>query len=552
MPTANTNRNRNNQQPVVVGPSDLGKLPPQSIDLEQTILGAIMIQQDAFGIVSDLLRPASFYDNRHFYIYAAMQSLAAIDQPIDSLTVVEQLKRDSALEKAGGAAYISGLTLKVSSAAHLYRHAQLLAQKATARDLIRFAADIEDKAYSEEMDVEDLLQDAEDGVFEISQRNHKKDVTQIDPVIKEALTIIREAAQSSDNITGVRTGFTELDAVTSGWQKSDLIIIAARPAMGKTAFVLSMAKQIAVDFRQPVAIFSLEMSNRQLVNRLMMNVCEVEGSKLRNGNLSREDWDRLNHKVNALLGAPIYVDDTPGLSVFELKSKARILKQKYNVSCIIIDYLQLMSATGMNPGSREQEVSMISRSLKGLAKQLDIPIIALSQLNRSVEQRGTGAEGKRPQLSDLRESGAIEQDADMVIFIHRPEYYFRNGSKSEGYDQSMLGMAEIIIAKHRNGATKMVNLRFRQEYAKFENATPSTGFDMPTPNDSISSAESFDSGERLRTFDSSPADAFSPSAGNYVSDSEPVVATRGWGGNRIASDIPASSKVGKGKSGVPF
>ncbi len=552
MPTTNTNRNRNNQQPVVVGPSDLGKLPPQSIDLEQTILGAIMIQQDAFGIVSDLLRPASFYDNRHFYIYAAMQSLAAIDQPIDSLTVVEQLKRDSALEKAGGAAYISGLTLKVSSAAHLYRHAQLLAQKATARDLIRFAADIEDKAYSEEMDVEDLLQDAEDGVFEISQRNHKKDVTQIDPVIKEALTIIREAAQSSDNITGVRTGFTELDAVTSGWQKSDLIIIAARPAMGKTAFVLSMAKQIAVDFRQPVAIFSLEMSNRQLVNRLMMNVCEVEGSKLRNGNLSREDWDRLNHKVNALLGAPIYVDDTPGLSVFELKSKARILKQKYNVSCIIIDYLQLMSATGMNPGSREQEVSMISRSLKGLAKQLDIPIIALSQLNRSVEQRGTGAEGKRPQLSDLRESGAIEQDADMVIFIHRPEYYFRNGSKSEGYDQSMLGMAEIIIAKHRNGATKMVNLRFRQEYAKFENATPSTGFDMPTPNDSISSAESFDSGERLRTFDSSPADAFSPSAGNYVSDSEPVVATRGWGGNRIASDIPASSKVGKGKSGVPF
>jgi len=472
------------QQPVIVGTNEFGKLPPQSIELEEAVLGAIMIQQDAFGTVSDLLRPESFYEYKHYVIYQAIQSLAAADAPIDALTVVEQLKQMGLLEQAGGMAYVAALTTKVASTAHLYRHAQILAQKSTARDLIKYAAEIEEKAYDEMQDVDVLLQRAEGGVFEISQRQQKKDVTQIDPVIKDAINVMREASKNKDSISGVKTGFVELDKVTSGWQKSDLIIIAARPAMGKTAFVLSMAKQIAVDFHQPVAMFSLEMSNRQLVNRLMMNVCEIEGSKIRNGSLDTNDWNRLEHKINELYGAPIYVDDTPGLSVFELRSKARKLKREHNISCIIIDYLQLMSATGMNPGSREQEVSMISRSLKGLAKELDIPILALSQLNRSVESRGTGAEGKRPQLSDLRESGAIEQDADMVCFIHRPEYYFRNGEKSEGYDTSMLGMAEIIIAKHRNGATKTVVLRFIQEYAKFankeEDAVNTTEFQSPS------------------------------------------------------------------------
>ncbi|MBQ9338807.1 MAG: replicative DNA helicase [Paludibacteraceae bacterium] len=520
------------QGPVTIGPNEIGKLPPQSLELEQAVLGAIMIQKDAFGTVSEILTPNSFYDNHHFYIYQAIQSIAAADEPIDALTVVEQLKRMNTLEQAGGAAYISDLTLRVASAAHLYRHAQILAQKALARDLIRFAADVEDKAYSEEMDVNELLQSAEGSLFEISKQTQKKDVTQIDPVIDEALKVMREASKNKDSVTGVRTGFTDLDAVTSGWQKSDLIIIAARPAMGKTAFVLSMAKQIAVDFRQPVAMFSLEMSNRQLVNRLMMNVCEIEGSKIRNGSLSQSDWDRLHHKVNALLGAPIYVDDTPGLSVFELRSKARRLKQQYNISCLIIDYLQLMTAAGMNPGSREQEVSMISRSLKGLAKELDIPIIALSQLNRSVEQRGTGVEGKEPQLSDLRESGAIEQDADMVIFIHRPEYYFRSGSKSESYDQSLVGQAQIIIAKHRNGATKTVNLRFRGEYAKFENNSNTEV--LPGVQDAVTAPQ-----QTVATPD-------------FVSDSEPAYGQpRQWNLSGLGQQQDSMS-VDDGSNGTPF
>ena len=509
--------------PVNIVPSDISKLPPQSLELEQAVLGAIMIQKDAFGTVSEMLTPESFYDNHHFYIYQAMQSLAAADDPIDALTVVEQLKRMDTLEKAGGAAYISDLTLRVASAAHLYKHAEIVAQKALARSLIHFAMEVEENAYSELTDVNKQLGYAEEALFQISQRSQKKDVTQIDPVIKEAINVMSEAARNKDTVTGVRTGFTDLDAVTSGWQKSDLIIIAARPAMGKTAFVLSMAKQIAVDYRQPVAMFSLEMSNRQLVNRLMMNVCEIEGSKIRNGSLTREDWNRLNHKVNSLLGAPIYVDDTPGLSVFELRSKARRLKQKYNISCLIIDYLQLMTAAGMNPGSREQEVSMISRSLKGLAKELDIPIIALSQLNRSVEQRGTGTEGKEPQLSDLRESGAIEQDADMVIFIHRPEYYFRAGSKnSESFDKGMLGLAEIIIAKHRNGATKTVNLRFRGEYARFENLNNNTDVTVALPEAASVQTETV-------------------STTDFVSDSQPAYgAARQWdlsGLSRQQSDM---------------
>ena len=524
MPTNNNNGRRSSgQTPVLISPSDMGKLPPQSIELEQAVLGAIMIQQDAFGTVSEELSPSSFYEPKHFYIYQAIQSLAAADQPIDALTVVEQLKKDNALEKAGGPAYISDLTLKVASAAHLYRHAQLLSQKAIERDLIRFAADLEEKAYSEELEINELLDKAGAGLFDITLKQKKEDATQIDPVIHEAIKVMSEAAKQGDTVTGVRTGFTELDAVTSGWQKSDLIIIAARPAMGKTAFVLSMAKQIAVDYHQPVAIFSLEMSKRQLANRLMMNVCEVEGSKIRNGALSREDWTRLHNKVNTLLGAPIDLDDTPGLSVFELRSKARRLKDRYGIKCLIIDYLQLMSATGMNPGSREQEVSMISRSLKGLAKQLDIPIIALSQLNRSVENRGTGTEGKRPQLSDLRESGAIEQDADMVLFIHRPEYYFRAGPKSEGYDQSLIGMAEIIIAKHRNGATKTINLRFRQEYARFENNSDTST--LLSADDIIKAApeEAYGGGQAVQD------------GTGFVSESSPSYSSRGWNIDKVNS-----------------
>ena len=273
--------------PVVIAPNDVGKLPPQSIELEEAVIGAVMIQKDAFGTVSDLLRPESFNTTKHNLIWQAIQSLAAADQPIDALTVVEQLKKMGALEDAGGQIYIANLTRKVASTAHLYRHAQILAQKATARDLIAFAADIEERAYDDTQDVDELLQLAEAGVFEISQRQQKKDVTQIDPVIIDAINVMREASNNEGNISGVPTGYTELDKVTSGWQRSDLIIIAARPAMGKTAFVLSMAKQIAVDNHRPIAMFSLEMSNRQLVNRLIMNVCEIEGSKIRQSDAIR-------------------------------------------------------------------------------------------------------------------------------------------------------------------------------------------------------------------------------------------------------------------------
>ncbi|MDL2245328.1 replicative DNA helicase, partial [Parabacteroides sp. OttesenSCG-928-J18] len=361
--------------------------------------------------------------------------------------------------------YISQLTTKVASSAHIEYHARIIAQKYLARELISFSAGVQNKAFDETQDVDDLMQEAEGKLFEISQRNVKKDVTQINPVIGEALELLQKAYNQKEGLSGQRTGFDALDKITSGWQNSDLIIIAARPAMGKTAFVLSMAKNMAVQFNIPVALFSLEMSNVQLVNRLIVNVCELPGEKIKSGRLERHEWEQLDFKLKELYDAPIFVDDTPSLSVFELRTKARRLVREHGIKCIIIDYLQLMNASGMNFGSREQEVSTISRSLKGLAKELNIPIIALSQLNRGVENR-QGNEGKRPQLADLRESGAIEQDADMVCFIHRPEYY-KIFEDERG--NNLRGLAEIIIAKHRNGATGDVRLKFKGDFAKFMN-----------------------------------------------------------------------------------
>lgn len=449
-----------------LGPNDMGKLPPQAVELEDSVLGALMIEKDAYATVAELLRPESFYKDQNRMVYEAIRALAAKDQPIDMLSVAEKLKSLGNLDKAGGAVYLSELTRKVASTAHLTYHAQVVAQKATARELIQMAARIEEAAYDETQDVEDLMQVAESDIFEISQRAQKRDVTQIDPVIAEAFERMKKASKNEGNISGIPSGFKALDKITSGWQKSDLVIIAARPAMGKTAFVLSMAKNIAVNYHKPVAMFSLEMSNVQLVNRLIMNVCEIEGDKIKNGKLTKQEWSQLEHKINELLGAPIYVDDTPSLSVFELRSKARKLVKEHHIELIIIDYLQLMNASGMSFGSREQEVSIISRNLKALAKELDIPIIALSQLNRGVEAR-TGVDGKKPQLSDLRESGAIEQDADMVCFIHRPEYYRLYNDEKTGKD--LRGLGQIIVAKHRNGATDEIWLRFRSKLAKFQN-----------------------------------------------------------------------------------
>ena len=474
---AETRRNTRTTRKTSTTPTigEYGHLQPQAIELEEAVLGALMIESDAYSQVSDILKAESFYEHRHQLLYKAITSLALQQKPIDILTVTEQLRSTGELEDAGGPFYITQLSGKVASSAHIEYHARIIAQKHLARELITYTSNIQGKAFDETQDVDDLMQEAEGKLFEISQQNMKKDYTQIDPVIEEAYELLQKAAARTDGLSGLESGFRGLDKMTSGWQNSDLIIIAARPAMGKTAFVLSMARNIAVTNRVPVAMFSLEMSNVQLVNRLIVNVCEIPGEKIKSGQLAPYEWGQLDHKLKELLGAPLYVDDTPSLSVFELRTKARRLVREHGVKIIIIDYLQLMNASGMSYGSRQEEVSTISRSLKGLAKELNIPIIALSQLNRGVEQR-EGNEGKRPQLSDLRESGAIEQDADMVCFIHRPEYY-KIYQDEKGRD--LRGMAEIIIAKHRNGAVGDVLLRFRGEFARFQNPDDESLVPMP-------------------------------------------------------------------------
>lgn len=464
-----SSRNRKKEVDYMPEMSELGKLPPQDTEVEEAVLGALMLEKDAYTRICDMLKPECFYEPANQKIYRAVADLAAYQRPIDMLTVTDQLRNNGTLEEVGGALRISELTGRVVSASHVEYHARIVAQKYLARELISFASEVQAKAFDETQDVDDLMQLAEEKLFRISQNNLKKDVVLIRPVIEQAIKQIEEAKKRDNNMSGLATGFHDLDRLTSGWQNSDLIIIAARPAMGKTAFVLSMAKNMAINYNTPVAVFSLEMSNLQLVNRLIVNTCEIPADNIKRGNLEGWQWDQLLTKVNILYEAPLYIDDTPSLSVFELRTKARRLVREHGVKIIIIDYLQLMNASGMEYGSREQEVSTISRSLKQLAKELNIPIIALSQLNRSVESRGTGndATGKRPQLSDLRESGAIEQDADMVCFIHRPEYYLK--TTEDGANNDIRGLAEIIIAKHRNGATDTVKLRFRGHLARFEN-----------------------------------------------------------------------------------
>lgn len=447
-----------------VSASEFGKMPPQALELEEDVLGAIMLEKDAYTMVSDILKAENFYKETHQRIFEAITDLAMHQQPIDMHTVTERLRNRGTLDEVGGPYFIAMLTSRVSSAAHLVYHSQIIVQKYIARELIRLSREVQTKAFDEKMDIEDLMQEAEAKLFQLTQQNMKKDVVQINPVIEDARERMKEASKKQ-GASGLPSGFDDLDKMTSGWQRSDLIIIAARPAMGKTAFVLSMAKNIGVDNNTPVAIFSLEMANVQLVNRLLMNVCSLEGEKIKNGQLTPGEWTKFDKDVTRLYDAPIYVDDTPSLSISELRSKARKLVKEHSVQLIIIDYLQLMNAGGLATGSREQEVSMISRSLKGLAKELDLPIIALSQLNRGVEGR-TGIEGKRPQLSDLRESGAIEQDADMVCFIHRPEYY---GITEDEKGNSLIEIAQIIISKHRNGAVGDVSLKFKGAYARFIN-----------------------------------------------------------------------------------
>jgi replicative DNA helicase len=440
---------------------EIGKIPPQALDLEEAVLGAIMVEKDAVVSILDVLKPESFYKETHQTIFRTIVDLSTRLEPIDLLTVSEELRRKNQIEEIGGPVYLAQLTSKIGSAAHLEFHAKIIAQKYIQRELIRVSSDIQNRAFDDSIDVDDLLDYSEMELFKVAEGNIKRETAQINVLVKQALKNIEEAGKREDGLSGVPSGFSELDRLTSGWQKSDLVIIAARPSMGKTAFVLSMAKKMAVDHKTVVAFFSLEMANLQLVNRLIVSESGIASEKIRNGRLDPHEWTQLVVKIKDLTEAKIFIDDTPALSIFEFRAKCRRLKAQYDVGIIVIDYLQLMTGPVETKGNREQEVSMISRSLKAIAKELNVPIIALSQLNRSVETRGGN---KRPQLSDLRESGAIEQDADVVIFIHRPEYY---GFLEDEDGNSLAGLAEIILSKHRNGATGDIKLRFEKEMARF-------------------------------------------------------------------------------------
>lgn len=440
----------------------VGRVIPNVVEIEEAVLGALMLEKNAILSVQDVLRPESFYIEAHQTIFQSILDLSAAIQPIDLLTVGQQLQKRGDLMKVGGPAFLAALTQKIGSAAHLEFHAKIVAQKHVQRQLITASTEIQNRSFSDEFDVEELINMAESEIFAIAEGNIRRDVQSVKDVVSKAIKKIEEAALKPDGLSGVPSGFTDIDRLTLGWQPSDLVIIAARPSMGKTAFVLSLARNIAVEQNRAVAFFSLEMSSIQLIMRLIMGESEIDSHKIKNGRLSPDEWKHLETSIKPLSEAKLFIDDTPALSIFEFRSKARRLKLQHNIEIIVIDYLQLMTV-GMSDGrgNREQEVAMISRSLKAIAKELDVPILALSQLNRSVESRGGS---KRPQLSDLRESGAIEQDADIVAFIHRPEYYGMTQNEDGTPTQ---GLAEIIFAKHRNGAVGIEKLRFKAEQAKF-------------------------------------------------------------------------------------
>lgn len=488
MPTDNPLKTyRENTRKNILTPEQLlanqGRIPPQATDLEEVVLGALMLEKEAVNAVIDILTPEAFYREAHQKIFKAIKDLFGKSEPIDILTVTNELKLSGDLEMVGGAYYISKLTNRVVSAANIEYHARIIMQKHIQRELIKISSEMIHDAYEDTTDVFDLLDRAENNLFQVSENNLRRNYNSMQDLVGRAITEIQNAKNADNKLRGVPSGYTELDEITQGWQKSDLIILAARPSMGKTAFALNLARNAAVDFKKPVAFFSLEMSAVQLVTRLISTETSLTADKLRSGNLQEYEWQQLNTKVTPLTGAPIFIDDTPQLSVFELRAKCRRLKQQHHIEMVFVDYLQLMSTKGENRGNREQEISMISRSLKSLAKELEIPVLALSQLSRSVEQRPGS---KKPILSDLRESGAIEQDADMVMFIYRPEYY-KDGPDTEDKPK---GYTIIDIAKHRNGKLGEVVLKFVGQYARFEEFNDSTkGLDS-----GIMPNSSFDSG----------------------------------------------------------
>lgn len=467
----------------------LGKLPPQAPDLEEAVLGALMLEKNALTAVIEFLRPEHFYAEAHKLIYEAIIDLFKNSEPVDMRTVVAQLRKNGKLDLVDGAYKIAELTSKVSSAANIEYHARIIIEMAIKRSLIEIASQIHHDAYEDTTDVFELLDKTEQSIFQISDSNLRKNYDTMKSLMFQAIQELQEKKNHKDGLTGIPTGFSKLDRVTSGWQKSDLVIIAARPGMGKTAFIVSALRNAAVDFNYPVAIFSLEMSSLQLVNRLISAEAELESEKIKKGNLAEFEWQQLVHKTNRLSSAPIFIDDTPALSILELRAKCRRLKAEHNIQMVVVDYLQLMK--GEAGGNREQEIASISRSLKGIGKELAIPVIALSQLSRGVETRGGD---KRPQLSDLRESGSIEQDADIVMFLYRPEYY-KITVDEDGMPTQ--GMAEVIIAKHRNGSLENVKLKFIGKYTKFAD------FDGPVGNENPFSGM-ITKESRLNSFNDSP------------------------------------------------
>jgi len=439
-----------------------GKLPPQALELEEAVLGALMLEKDALTAVIDKLKPDNFYKESHQRIFESICDLFQRAEPTDYLTVINELKSNGQLEFVGGPYYITQLTAKVASTANTEYHAHIILQKFIQRELIRISSGIIEDAYEDTTDVFDLLDNAESNLFEVAEGTIRGAPDEMKNLMGDAIKQIEAAKDHKDGMSGIPSGFTSLDRLTNGWQKADLIIVAARPAMGKTAFVLSMARNLAVEFNKPVAFFSLEMSSIQLVMRLIANETELDSDKLKRGQLSGAEWQQLHTQIKRLTDAPLIIDDTPALSIFELRAKSRKLMAKHKLELIVVDYLQLMTSGTEGRGNREQEISTISRSLKSIAKELNVPIIALSQLSRAVETRGGD---KRPMLSDLRESGAIEQDADMVIFLYRPEYY---GITEDDHQNPTSGIAEVIISKHRNGKTGAVKLKFVATLAKFK------------------------------------------------------------------------------------
>ena len=433
-----------------------GRVPPHSAEAEKSVLGAAMLSKDALFDVMEVVKPADFYDENHKEIFQAMIDLNRKNAPVDALTVAEELKKRNSLEMVGGRAYIASLSSMTPTTSNAMEYGRIVAEKASVRRLIETADDIVTKGYDGTMDANQMLDYAESGIFEISQARQKGQYSHIRDVLVENLAIIDRAEQMDGGLTGITTGFSKLDEMTSGMQKSDLIILAARPAMGKTAFALSLARNAAVQGKASVMIFSLEMAKEQLTQRLLSMESKVDLQTLKTGRLERRDWDDLNVALDILSNSNIHIDDTAGISIMEMKSKCRRLKAEAGLDLVIIDYLQLMNPEG-KADSRTQEISVISRNLKLLARELDCPVLVLSQLSRAPEQRTD----HRPMLSDLRESGSIEQDADIVIFLYRDEYYNKE-------DTEKPGECEVIVAKHRSGPTGSVDVAWIERYTQFK------------------------------------------------------------------------------------